>query len=448
MSDSKRLKDAFNADGDVLCRTHIGGQALIEGIMMRGRYNWAVAIREPSGNIYTEEHDLASGRPKNSWLRWPVVRGCTAFVESLGLGYKALNIATEHAYDWEETDEEREERLAKEAKKKKTTVEELRAAEDAAAKQKEAELAAKREEHVAAAVEAGKDAQEAAAEFDEQAKKEADEEDSLGPLMTISMIIGLVVGVAIFVVVPAALSNLVFGADAMNSVGWNIFDGILRVVIFVAYIWLISRMKDIKRMFCYHGAEHKTIHCFEHGLPLTVQNAQAFPTLHVRCGTAFLIMVMLIAIFVYTVLGTPINALVDLTGVTQGPLRFVLIVLTRIILMPVIAGVSYEITVQWAGKRPNNPLVRVILWPGMQMQRLTTNPPEDSMVECAIEAMKLVIAREELEAAREAGKKAADDEGAGKAAVCEAAGKSAAEGASEAAADEIASKAAAEGQKA
>lgn len=401
MSDSKRLKDAFSADGDVLCRTHIGGQALIEGIMMRGRYNWAVAIREPDGNIYTEEHDLASGRPKNSWLRWPIVRGCTAFVESLGLGYKALNIATEHAYDWEETEEEREERLAKEARKKKVSVDELRAAEDAERERKEAELAAKREEHVAAAQAAGEDAEQAGKTFDEEQKKAAAEEDSLGPLMTISMIIGLVVGVAIFVVVPAALSNLVFGAESMNSVGWNIFDGILRVAIFIAYIWLISRMKDIKRMFCYHGAEHKAIHCFEHGLPMTVANAQQFPTLHVRCGTAFLIMVMIIAIFVYTVLGAPINALVDMTGVTEGPLRFVLIVLTRIILMPLIAGVSYEITVQWAGKRPNNPLVRVVLWPGMQMQRLTTNPPEDSMVECSIAAMELVIAREELEAAKE-----------------------------------------------
>lgn len=401
MSDSKRLKDAFSADGDVLRRTHIGGQALIEGIMMRGRYNWAVAIREPDGNIYTEEHDLASGRPKNSWLRWPIIRGCTAFVESLGLGYKALNIATEHAYDWEETEEEREQRLKKEARKKKTTVEELRAAEDAEAAKKAADVAARREEHIAAAHAAGDDVEQAAVDFDAEQKKADAEEDSLGVLMTISMIIGILVGVAIFVVVPAALSNLVFGADAMNSVGWNIFDGILRVAIFIAYIWLISRMKDIKRMFCYHGAEHKTIHCFEHDLPLTVANAQQFPTLHVRCGTAFLIMVMIIAIFVYTVLGAPINALVDMTGVTEGPLRFVLIVLTRIILMPVIAGVSYEITVQWAGKRPNNPLVRVILWPGMQMQRLTTNPPEDSMVECAIAAMELVVAREQLEAAKE-----------------------------------------------
>lgn len=343
---SMKAGDAFSADGDVLCRTHIGGQALIEGVMMRGRYNWAVGIREPDGSIYTEEHDLASGRDKNSWLRWPVIRGCTAFVESLMLGFKALNVATEHAFDWEETEEEREQRLKKESRKKKVPVEELRAQEDAAAAEKAARRAEERQAALAAAQEKGEDPEEAGRAFDLACKKEDAQDDELDVMMTVSMVIGLIVGVAIFVVVPAALSNLVFGEAAMNSVGWNVFDGILRVVIFVAYIWLISRMKDIKRMFAYHGAEHKTIHCFEHGLPLTPANAQVFPTLHVRCGTAFLIMVMLIAIFVYTVLGAPINALVDLTGITGGPLRFVLVVLTRIVLMPVIAGVSYEITVR------------------------------------------------------------------------------------------------------
>lgn len=117
---------------------------------------------------------------------------------------------------------------------------------------------------------------------------------------------------------------------------------------------------------------------------------------------------MLIAIFVYTALGQPINALVDLTGVTEGPLRFVLIMLTRIILLPLIAGVSYEVTVKWAGTHPDNKLVRIILWPGMQMQRLTTNPPDEGMIECAIAAMNIVLAREELEA-----RKAAQQDGAG-----------------------------------
>lgn len=332
-------RKAFEADSDVRTRTHIGGQALIEGIMMRGRYNWAVAVRTPDGSIYTEEHDLASGRKKNAWMYWPVIRGCTAFVESLALGCKALGISSEHAYEWDEE------------------------------------------------------------ESDDANELDADKKSGgTGALMTISMIVGIVLGIVIFVVLPAALSNLVLGEESMNSVAWNIFDGIVRVAIFIVYIWLISLMKDIRRMFSYHGAEHKTIHCYEHGEVLDPGIAMRFPRLHVRCGTAFIIMVMLIAIFVYTVLGQPINALVDLTGVTDGPLRFVLIMVTRIVLLPIIAGVSYEVTVKWAGSHPDNKLVRVILWPGMQMQRLTTNPPDEGMIECAIAAMNLVLAREELEA--------------------------------------------------
>ncbi len=352
-------KKAFSADSDVKLRTHVGGQALIEGIMMRGRYNWAVAVRQPDGEIYTEEHDLASGKEKNQWMKLPIVRGCTAFVESLALGYKALNIAADHAYDWDE--------------------------EDGDSSSKAREQTAEQDEPDASV---------------EEPAEEESEDSGLGPLMTVSMAIGLILGIVIFVIVPAALSNLVLGEEAMNGAAWNILDGALRVIIFIAYIWLISLMKDIRRMFAYHGAEHKTIHCYEHGLELTPQNADSFPRLHVRCGTAFMIMVMLIAIFVYTACGQPINALVDFTGVTEGPLRFVLIVLTRIVLMPIIAGVSYEITVRWAGSRPDNPLVRVILWPGMQMQRLTTNPPDEGMLECAIAAMNIVLKREELEAAK------------------------------------------------
>lgn len=361
---------AFSADKGALRRTHIGGQALIEGVMMRGRYNWAVAVREPDGGIYTEEHDLASGKKKNSWMYWPIVRGCTAFVESLVLGYKALSISADHAYDLDE---------------------------DEPAAKAPAQLETPSEAHAgelgpAAEVATGTDPTPIAEPQDEES------EGGLGVLMTVSMVIGLVLGVIIFVVLPAALSNLVLGEESMNTLSWNVFDGVVRVAIFIAYIWLISLMKDIKRLFSYHGAEHVTIHCFEHGLDLTPENALRFPRLHVRCGTAFMIMVMIIAIFVYTVLSSPINALVDLTGITEGPLRFTLIVFTRIVLMPVIAGLSYEITVKWAGQRPENPLVKVILWPGMQMQRLTTNPPDEGMVECAITAMQLVLDREEAEA--------------------------------------------------
>ncbi len=362
MSESKK---AFTADVDVARRTHIGGQALVEGIMMRGKYNWAVAVREPSGTIYTEEHDLASGRKKNKWMYLPIIRGCTAFVESLLLGFKALDIASEHAYDWDEEEEAEE------------------GAEPEAPEATEA------------------------TEGEEPAEKES---SFPALLVAISMVIGVLMGVGLFIALPAAISNLILGEEAMNTMSWNIIDGIIRVVLFVAYIWLISRMKDIKRMFGYHGAEHKTIHCYEHELPLTPANADSFPTLHVRCGTAFMIMVMLIAILVYTVLSAPINGLVDSTGVTEGPLRFVLILCTRIALMPLIAGLSYEITVKWAGKRPENPLVKIILWPGMQMQRLTTNPPDEGMLECAIVAMNMVLAREELEAAKESEKPTGSDE--------------------------------------
>lgn len=323
---------AFAEDG--ARKTHIGGQALIEGVMMRGKYNWAVAVREPDGGIYVEEHDLASGKDKNGWMYWPLVRGCRALVESLTLGFKALEIAAMHAFDDEEDNES-----------------------DSGEQKGEGEFG-----HTE---------------------------------MMISMVLGLVLGVVLFVVAPAFITNLIVGEYDQNTLLWNIVDGVVRVAVFISYIWIISRMQEIKRMFSYHGAEHKTIHCYENGLPLTPENARKFPRLHVRCGTAFLIMVMLIAIFVYTVV--PLNALILAWGVPDGLPKLLLVIVVRILLMPVIAGVSYEITVKWAGNRPDNPLVKVVLWPGMQMQRLTTNEPDDSMLECAIASMQAVLDREEKE---------------------------------------------------
>ena len=323
------LKRAFSEDGEL--KTHVGGQALIEGVMMRGKYNWAVAVREPQQTMYTEEHELSSGKKRNSWMYWPLVRGCRAFVESLMLGYKALEIAALHAYGEE--------------------------SEDGSSEESE-EVFGKKE-------------------------------------MMLSLIFGLVLGIGLFIVLPAIIANVLVGEYDDATLAWNIVDGLVRVAIFVFYIWLIGRMEDIKRMFGYHGAEHKTIHCYEHGLPLTPENARSFSRLHVRCGTAFLIMVMIIAIFVYTIL--PINPLIAAWGVPDGPLKLMLVIFMRILFLPVIAGVSYEITVKWAGSHPENPLVKLVLWPGMQMQYLTTREPDDSMLECAIEAMKLVLEREERE---------------------------------------------------
>lgn len=475
------VKRAFAEDG--ANKTHVGGQALIEGVMMRGRFNWAAAVREPSGNIYIEEHDLASGKAKNKWLYWPVVRGCRAFVESLILGYKALEIAAMHAYgDEGEFPEKAEETNANGAiSKKSASTENASCAESVdrhprLCESSDEEKRASHEEHGAfdavdsrACESLGEDKTEGSARKSTTeppmvlaSEKAADgasgfswkndfgnpgeaidalgaqrslgivvessaaetnvtepgavELDSVEPSaaeasdgddggfgkreMAISMALGLLLGVGLFIIAPAFIANVLVGEYDDKTLLWNVVDGIVRIVVFVFYIWLIGRMQDIKRMFSYHGAEHKTIHCYEHGLPLTPENARSFPRLHVRCGTAFLIMVMIIAIFVYTI--TPLNGLIAAWGVPDGPAKLALVIVARILLMPVIAGISYEITVKWAGSHPENPLVKVVLWPGMQMQRLTTNEPDDEMLECAIAAMQRVLEREEREEAAQA----------------------------------------------
>ena len=383
------LKRAFAEDGAL--KTHVGGQALLEGIMMRGRYNWSAAVRLPDGGIYTEEHDLASGKEKHAWTRVPVVRGCVAFFESLVLGYKALDVAAQHAYD--------EDGYTFFSMPQKAADMEKAAA-------KAARKAARRGESVADAptepshviLSEGCEAPGVEGSFSPASGDEKPKSESAvsGGLMTVSMIIGLALGIALFIVVPAVLTNLIVGEYDAHTLLWNIVDGLLRVAVFIGYIWLIARMPDIDNMFAYHGAEHKTIHCYEHGLPLTPENARSFPRLHVRCGTAFLIMVMILAILIYTII--PVKALIAAWGVPDGVLKLILVIIVRIVFLPLIAGVGYEITVKWAGSHPESPLVKVILWPGMQMQYLTTREPNDGQLECAIAAMKLVLEREEREA--------------------------------------------------
>ena len=385
------LSRAFSEDGAL--KTHVGGQALIEGIMMRGKYNWSVAVREPSGTIYVEEHDLASGRDKNGWMHWPLVRGCRAMVESLMLGYKALEIAALHAFaDEEDSKEVSAGDVQAAAAHEKLSAELDKDELEAVLLDNEFENEFEQADATAHATSASeRQAEHAAAVAQESADETFGKRE-----MAISMVLGLVLGVVLFIVAPAFITNLIVGEYDTNPILWNVVDGLLRVAVFVFYLWLIGRMSDIKRMFGYHGAEHKTIHCFEHGLDLTPENARSFPRLHVRCGTAFLIMVMIIAIFVYTVI--PVNALIDAWGVADGAPKLALVIAIRILFMPVIAGIAYEITVKWAGSHPNNPLVKVVLWPGMQMQYLTTNEPDDGQIECAIAAMKQVLEREEREA--------------------------------------------------
>jgi len=308
-------------DGPVR-HTHIGGQAVLEGIMMRGRYNWVVAVRTADGEIHAEEHDLASGDNKRNWMRWPIVRGCVAMVETLALAMKAFTVSASLAG---ETEDE--------------------------------QLSAKE--------------------------------------IAMTMVFGMGLAVVLFIIAPAVLTNLISGSAIEHPFRWSIVDGLLRVGAFFAYIWAISRMEDIQRVFAYHGAEHKTIHAYEHDLPLEPSIIQRYETLHVRCGTSFLLMVMVVAIIVFSL--TPVRAIAELIGVSGKIPVLLIAIAVRLLLMPLVAGLAYEITVKWAGSHSENRFVKILLWPGLQLQRMTTREPDDSMIEVAVAAMRPIIVREERE---------------------------------------------------
>ena len=379
------LARAFSEDGPR--KTHIGGQALIEGVMMRGKNCWAIGVREPDGGLFSQEYPLSKKGNRPTWFSWPLVRGCVALVDSLTLGFKALEIAANKAFDDEEE-------IAESPASNDPESPASHDSESLASNSPKSCLADTGSSAPNDTVSSELSTSDFGSSSNPESASVSDSTDE-GVLskaeMTFAMVLGVVLAVALFILLPAGLSNVIVGEYEQNPFVWNIVDGVVRVAIFIFYVWLIGRMPDIKRMFSYHGAEHKTIHCYEHGLELTPENARQFPCLHVRCGTAFLIMVMLIAIVVYTVI--PLDGVIASLGITDAA-AFALLLVVRLVFLPVIAGISYEITVKWAGSHPENPLVKVVLWPGMQMQRLTTNEPDDSMLECAIAAMNLVVENE------------------------------------------------------
>ena len=364
-------KDEKIAEEGELFRTHIGGSALTEGVMMRGKLSWAVAVREPSGRIYVEEHELPDPAARPAWRRWPLVRGCVSFVESMALSFKAMNLAADHAYDAEG----------------ETYASLLAAGRVAPAAERDGASDAAGSEPIS-------DPVSAAGALGAAVEPASAESGAMSPfLMGISAVLGVLLGVALFMVVPVFVANLLVGDYAPdNAIRWNLVEACLRIAIFVVYIWAIGLMPDMRRVFGYHGAEHLCIHCFEHGLPLTPENARRFSRLHVRCGTAFLIMTMLVAIFVNTLV--PVALWAEEWGLA-GAGRTAFIAASRIVLLPLVAGLSYEVTVKWAGAHPELPIVRAVLWPGLQMQRLTTREPDDGMLECAIAALECVRSREE-----------------------------------------------------
>ena len=276
----------------------VGGQAVIEGVMMRGFGKVATAVREPSGNINVQVKPVSSIADRFPVLKLPLLRGAVSLFESLFLGMKSLS-------------------------------------------------------------------------FSAQAAGEEDEQLSDRELIaTIIFAIGL--ACVLFLAIPTFAAKF-FRTLTDDPIALNLAEGFLRLAIFLLYLFAISQMKDIQRVFQYHGAEHKTIFCYEADLPLTVENVRKFPRLHPRCGTAFLLIVMLVSIFVFAFLGWP---------------ELWIRILSRIILLPLVAGLSYEI-IRFSA-RSQNSVVKLATLPGLWLQYLTTREPDDSMIEVAIKSLEAV----------------------------------------------------------
>ena len=315
-------------------KTMIGGQALIEGIMMRGPKKDAIVIRGKEGlSLEVSDRKL---NPENSLKSWPFFRGMFNFFDSQVTGVKALMRSADLAP--EEYNEE-------------------------------------------------------PSKLDLWLEKKLGNEKFQQVVTWIAVFLGLGMSIGLFILLPALVSFL-FDRWIPNILVLNLFEGLVRMIIFMGYMILVSRMNEMKRVFSYHGAEHKTIRCYEAGLPLTVENVRTMTRLHPRCGTSFLLVVMVISILVFSVASSVLLSLIPALAAIQGTFLYRLIMVAfKLLLLPVVVGITYEIN-RWAGRKDNT-LTRIISAPGMWMQNFTTNEPDDSMIEVAIAAVEAVLPEEE-----------------------------------------------------
>ena len=311
--DSKKSRDF---------RTSIGGQALIEGVMMRGPKRMAIVVNTKEGFV-TKVDDLKLLKEKYPIVGFVFIRGVVNFINSMSVGMRSLMFSAECMPEEE---------------------------------------------------------QEEPSKFDEWVERKLGTEKAEKILITFSLVLGIALSVGLFIILPTLLAG--FLADVVeHRVLRNLIEGLMRITIFLLYMWLATRMNAIKRVWAYHGAEHKAIYCYEKGLPLTVENVRMQSRLHPRCGTSFLFIVMLTSIFVFS-----------FTSWSNVWMRIGF----RLALLPVVVAISYEI-IKLAG-RYDNILTRIISAPGKAMQRLTTREPDDAMIETAVEALKLVIPENDEEA--------------------------------------------------
>lgn len=301
-------------------RTSIGGQALIEGILMRGPEKQAIVVRAPEG-LVTRVEELKLVRDKYPILGLPILRGVVTFVDSMAKGIKALMFSADYFPDDEAAQPSR---------------------------------------------------------LDQWLEKHVSEEKLQSVIVTVSLVLALLLALGLFMLLPTFVAGLF---RASSAVVHNLIEGAVKIVVFLLYLILCSRQKDIYRIFCYHGAEHKTIFCYEAGLPLTVENARMQPRHHPRCGTSFLFVVIIVSILASSLVFTHV----------QWQNLWVRIGVHLLLLIPVV-GVTYEFN-RFVG-RHDTVVTRLLSAPGMWLQNFTTNEPDDSMLEVAIEALKLVLPEE------------------------------------------------------
>ncbi|NLD19712.1 MAG: DUF1385 domain-containing protein [Clostridiales bacterium] len=307
------LKKIFLKDA---CPTKMGGQAVMEGIMMRGEKHTALAVRLGDGQIKIETEKL---KEQSKWMKVPIIRGVVAFVGSLVVGTRILMKSAEILEEFDDSEYEE-------------------------------------------------------TKFEKWLDNKFGSKGAWNIMIYTSVVIAIVFSVGIFIILPTGVVSII--KLFTDSIFWlNFAEGIFRIALFILYVWAISFMGEIKRVFQYHGAEHKTIHCFENGLELTPENCRQFPTLHPRCGTSFLMFVFIIAFALHFLLGWP---------------GLFFRIISRLLLLPVIAGLSYEL-LRWAG-RSDNIVVKILSMPGLYLQKITTKEPDDSMLEVAIAAVKAVQA--------------------------------------------------------
>lgn len=296
-------------------KSSVGGQAVIEGVMMRGSKGIATAVRKSNGEIEVNFDENIPLTKKNKFLGLPIIRGFVSLIESLVIGIKTLNYSASLFEDDEEEGEP--------------------------------------------------------SKFDEFFERVF--KDKANDIITaVTLIISLAFSILIFFILPTFAANIFKKANVNNTIELNLIEGIIRVAIFIAYIYIIGRMEDIKRVFEYHGAEHKTIFCYENEMELTPENAQKFGRFHPRCGTNFMFLVMIVSILLFS-----------LTGWSTLWQR----ILSRIILLPVVSGVTYEI-IRWMGKSSGK-LSYIVAYPGLMLQKLTTREPDLKQLEVAIKSLKV-----------------------------------------------------------